>query len=101
MQAIYDGQERYLFEMHGLRRHERMLIRQASVAKTDAEESKTAGAATWPIMIALRRLEPGRFLCGPWVDPPDQVWEDYVHQTDRGDYGSGRGNSNSSSKGVV
>jgi len=22
------------------------------------------------------------FSCGLWVDPPRQVWEDYVHQTD-------------------
>ncbi|MGD9727023.1 MAG: cupin domain-containing protein [Nitrospiraceae bacterium] len=22
------------------------------------------------------------FSCGLWVDPPGQVWEDYVHQTD-------------------
>lgn len=24
----------------------------------------------------------GGFSCGLWVDPPGQVWEDYVHQTD-------------------
>ncbi len=22
------------------------------------------------------------FTCGIWVDPPGQVWEDYVHETD-------------------
>lgn len=22
------------------------------------------------------------FSCGLWIDPPGQVWEDYVHQTD-------------------
>jgi quercetin dioxygenase-like cupin family protein len=22
------------------------------------------------------------FSCGLWVDPPGQVWEDYVHSTD-------------------
>lgn len=22
------------------------------------------------------------FTCGIWVDPPGQVWEDYVHSTD-------------------
>lgn len=22
------------------------------------------------------------FSCGLWVDPPGQVWEDYVHETD-------------------
>jgi len=22
------------------------------------------------------------FSCGLWVDPPGQMWEDYVHQTD-------------------
>jgi len=22
------------------------------------------------------------FSCGLWVDPPEQVWEDYVHATD-------------------
>ena len=22
------------------------------------------------------------FTCGLWVDPPGQVWEDYVHSTD-------------------
>lgn len=22
------------------------------------------------------------FSCGLWVDPPGQMWEDYIHQTD-------------------
>ena len=22
------------------------------------------------------------FSCGLWVDPPEKVWEDYVHSTD-------------------
>lgn len=22
------------------------------------------------------------FSCGPWVDPPGQLWEDYVHSMD-------------------
>ena len=29
-----------------------------------------------------RRWEERGFSCGLWVDPPGQVWEDFVHGTD-------------------
>jgi quercetin dioxygenase-like cupin family protein len=29
-----------------------------------------------------RRWRTRGFSCGLWVDPPGQVWEDYVHETD-------------------
>ncbi len=29
-----------------------------------------------------RRWRARGFSCGLWVDPPGQVWEDYVHATD-------------------
>ncbi len=29
-----------------------------------------------------RRWSARGFSCGLWVDPPGQVWEDYVHQAD-------------------
>jgi quercetin dioxygenase-like cupin family protein len=29
-----------------------------------------------------RRWRARGFSCGLWVDPPGQVWEDYVHETD-------------------
>ena len=39
----------------------------------DHKESRSKAEADW---------RSRRFSCGLWVDPPGQVWEDYVHATD-------------------
>ena len=39
------------------------------------------GAAVDQEAVA-RRWRARGFSCGLWVDPPGQVWEDYVHESD-------------------